>query len=68
MQVVPSKPDHVLSFQQEDIQICPPYMKRSGQIFNISVLAKSQCNATLIESSLSFKSTEFAQIIGGKEM
>ena len=39
-----------------------------GQIFNISVLAKSQCNATLIEASLSIKSTEFAQIIGGKEM
>ena len=71
MQVVPSKPDHVLSFQQEEIQICNAHMKRSafpGQIFNISVLARSQCNATLIEASLSIKSTEFAQIIGGKEM
>ena len=74
MQVVPSKPDHVLSFQQEEIQICPANMKRSafpGQIFNISVLASNYNGTaipTLIEASLSFKSSEFAQIIGEKEM
>ena len=76
MQVVPSKPDHVLSFLQEEIQICPAHMKRNaafpGQIFNISVLARSQCNGTaiptLIEASLSNISSEFAQIVGGKGM
>ena len=76
MQVVPSKPDHVLSFQQEEIQICPDHMERSaafpGQIFYISVLVRSQCNGTaiptLIEASLSNKSREFAQIVGEKEM
>ena len=76
MQVVPPKPDHVLSFQQEEIHICNASMKRNaafpGQIFNISVLARSQCNGTviptLIEASLSNKSSEFAQIVGKKEM
>ena len=76
MQVVPSKPDHVLSFQEEEIQICPAHMERSaafpGQIINISVLVRSQCNGTaiptLIEASLSNKSSEFAQIVGEKEM
>ena len=76
MQVVPSKTDHVLSFLQEEIQICPAHMKRNaafpGQIFNISVLARSQCNGTaiptLIEASLSNISSEFAQIAGGKGM
>ena len=76
MQVVPSKTDHVLSFLQGEIQICPYHMKRNaafpGQIFNISVLARSQCNGTaiptLIEASLSNKSSELAQIVGEKEM
>ena len=68
-------PDHVLSFQEEEIEICTALMKRSafpGQIFIISVQAKSQCNGTatpvLINLSLSNKSREFAQIVGGKEM
>ena len=76
MQVVPLKTDHVLSFQQEEIHICPDHMKRNatfpGQIFNISVSARSQCNGiaipTLIEASLSNVSSEFAQIVGKKEM
>ena len=67
--------DHVLSFQEEEIEICTALMKRSafpGQIFIISVQARSQCNGTatpvLINISLSNKSREFAQIVGGKEM
>ena len=75
MQVVPSNTDHVLSFQEEEIEICTALMKKSafpGQIFNITVLARSQCNGTaiptLIEASLSNKSSEFAQIVGEKEM
>ena len=76
MQVVPSNTDHVLSLKQDDIYICPDNMKINaafpGQFFNISVLATSQCNGTaiptLIEASLSNKSSELAQIVGGKEM
>ena len=73
--IIPSKPDHVLSFQQERIHICTDHMKRSafpGQIFNISVQARSQCNGTaiptLIDASLSDKSSVYAQIIMEKEI
>ena len=72
MQVASSKP---LSFQKEGIHICTSLKKSSafpGQIFNILILVSSQYNNTpipsLIKASLSNKSSEFAQIVGIREM